>query len=386
MSSLPEFYVHIVTDPGLVKNSPAPLTGSGLPETGEIPASSSVSAVEQTVGTREQMGSDSSSGSSLTSGQPQPGSAAEREQQQRDKERREHDQAEFDARLGMDPLVAAVNASLAAEGFSRQAPDTQPAGNDTGTFSILYRRGAEDRVVVQGAMVAGVVPSVRELANVPISADPALDANATFRSFARTLAAQEYSHTETAVNRTLTGAITNITYATAGGNKAYVNATTGDDRVLQVSLEQASPPASRRSRCSWRQQRSPRSPAGTVPAVRRGSPAPGAGTVVSPPAFDHRGEAERILEDAERAFARQEYAEAYGLVGRSLRVFLMHEHGDRGEVTGPEIVALLRDAGRDTALIESVLGPCSTVAFARGTPDAEEFSKLVDRAREIIRA
>jgi hypothetical protein len=66
-------------------------------------------------------------------------------------------------------------------------------------------------------MAAGVVPSVRERANVPITADPALDANATFRSFAGTLAGREFVHKETAVSRTLTGAVANITYATAGG-------------------------------------------------------------------------------------------------------------------------------------------------------------------------
>ncbi|MDD4138260.1 MAG: hypothetical protein PHT99_10290 [Methanoregula sp.] len=385
--SLPEFYIHIVGDPGLVKNIPAPLTSSGRPETGVIPASSSVSAVEQTVGTREQMGSDSSSGSSLTSGQPQPGSASEREQQQRDREQRERNQEEFDARLAKDPLVGSVNTSLSAQGFSHQPPDTQPAGNDTGTFSILYRRGAEDRVVVQGSMAAGLVPSVRELANVPVSADPALDANATFRSFGQVLAGEEFRHAETAVNRTLTGAVTNITYATANGNKAYVNATTDHARVIQLSLEQTGSAGF------------PVIPVVLVAAIlaiscgcmyrrywQRGNPAPGAGTVASQPPFDHRGEAERILDDAERAFTRQAYAEAYGLAGRSLRLFLSYEYGDKGEVTGLEIISLLRHTGRNTALIESILAQCSSVAFARGAQDPEEFSILVTRVREIIRA
>jgi hypothetical protein len=384
-ASLPEFYLHIVTDPGLVKDTAAPLVSTSRPETGEIPSASSVSMAEQTVGTREQMGSDSS-GQSI-SGQPQAGSAAEREQQQRDREQREREQSEFDARLETDPLVMAVNASLSAEGFSRQVPDTQPAGNDTGTFSVLYRRGAEDRVVVQGSMAAGVVPSIRERANVPITADPALDANATFRSFARTLAEREFVHQETAVNRTLTGAVANITYATAGGIRAYVNASTEDNRVLRVSLEEdvsGSPvPAIVLIAAAgilvifgWYMYRRNR---------QREGRAPEPGTAVSPPPFDHRTEAEWILNDAERAFARQEYTEAYGLAGRALRFFLGYEYGNRGEVTTPEVLILLRNAGRDTAGIESVLGQCGDVAFARGTPDAGEFSRLAGRIREMIR-
>jgi hypothetical protein len=96
-------------------------------------------------------------------------------------------------------------------------------------------------------------------------------------------------------------------------------------------------------------------------------------------------EAERILTDAEQAFARQEYAEAYGLAGRALRVFLSYEYGDRGEVTAPEVLVLLHNAGRDTAGIESLLGQSSDVAFARGAPDAGEFSRLAGRIREMIR-
>ena len=75
------------------------------------------------------------------------------------------------------------------------------------------------------------------LANAEITADPALDTNTTFQTFARMLAGQDYDYNEIAINRTLTGAMANITYATAEGKKAWVNATTEDDRVVQVGME-----------------------------------------------------------------------------------------------------------------------------------------------------
>jgi hypothetical protein len=387
-TSLPEIYIHIVTDPGLVKNTPVTLTSTSRPESGEIPSASSVSMVQQTVSTREQMGSDSSREYSLTSSQSLAGTEAEREQQQRDKEQREREQAEFDARLAQDPLVMAVNRSLAAEGFSPQSVDTQPAGNDTGTFSMLYRRGAEDHVVVQGSMQAGSVPSLRELGNVPITADPALDANMTFQSFVRMLEGQDYRHQETTINRTVTGAVANITYATAAGNRAYVNATTEENRVVQLGLEQETRlarfllvailmAAGILTVSGWYLYRR---------YQRRRHPVTGTGAGSPPMAFNHRAEAERILTDAEKAFARQEYATAYGLAGRALRVFLSYEYGGHGEVTATEIVTLLEGAGHTPADIESVLVQCSHVAFARGTPDDKEFSLILGHVREIIRA
>ncbi|MGB7788488.1 hypothetical protein [Methanoregula sp.] len=387
-ASLPEFFVHIVADPSLMNNSTVSLESTSLPESGEIPATSSVSVVQQDIGVQEQAGSDSTGRQSSASGQPQPDTEAARQQQQRDKELLEREQDAFGGLLGRDPLVVTVNVSLVSEGFTRQAIITQPAGNDTGTFSMLYRRGAGDQVVVQGSMQGGAVPSVLELANANITADPALDTNITFQSFTRTLAEQDYGYGEIAINRTLTGAMANITYASPDGKKAYVNATTEDNRVLQVSMEQATGSSG-----------SPLVPVLIVAAVllvisgryvhrrymRRGLPVPTAGTGPRPLAFDHRMESERLISEAELAFSRHQYADAYGLAGRALRIFLSYEYGNRGEVTPTEIINLLRGAGVDITTIDAVLGQCSDVVFARGKTDAGEFSTMVSRIRKMIR-
>jgi hypothetical protein len=382
-ASLPEFYLYIVADPVLEKNSPASLESTSLPESGEIPTSSA-SVVQQDAAVQEQMGSDSIGQQSPSGGRQPPGNGA---QQQQDMSMQESGQEAFDALLARDPLVAAVNASLAAEGFTRQALNTQPTGNETGTFSMLYRRGAEDQAVVQGSLQEGTVPSVLEEANAAITADPVLDANTTFQSFARELAGWEYTYGEISINRTLTGAMANITYTSPEGKPAWVNATTGDNRVVQVSMEQGTGqtgfpviPVLMLAlliliTSGWYVHRR---------HMRPGRPVP-PGTRPLPPAFDHRMEAERLIGDAERAFSRKQYADAYGLAGRALRVFLSCEYGDHGEVTTMEIISLLRDAGRDTGTISVVLGECSNVAFARGETDADEFSSLVSRIHTIIR-
>jgi len=386
-ASLPEFLIHIVADPGLMQNSPASLASTSRPESGEIPAKSSVSAMEQTVSTRQQMGSDSTGQQSIASGQPQPDTQAARQQQQRDKEKREREQSEFDGRLEKDPLFIAVNKTLDADGFTRQTLDTQPAGNETGTFTMVYRKGAEDRVVVQGSMQGGVVPSVRELANIAITADPTLDADTTFQSFAWILAEQKYGHKETTVNRTLTGAIANITYATLEGKKAYVNATIGHDRVIQVTLELETGVTG-----------FPLVPVLILATViltifggymywryeRRGLPTPDERASVAPPDFDHRKEAEQLICEAVRAFEGHRDSDAYGLAGRALRVFLSYEYGDQGEVTATEIASLLRRSGRDTGNIEVILLRCDEVVFARQEPDAGDFSSIILQIREII--
>ncbi|MCK9580118.1 MAG: hypothetical protein M0Q92_06660 [Methanoregula sp.] len=388
-ASLPEIYIHIVADPSLMKNIPVPRESTSLQESGEIPSESSVSIVEQTVSTWQQMGSDSTGQQSVAGNQPQGDTETAREQQLRDKERWEQEQREFYGRLFADPLVAAVNASLVSEGFTRQALDTQPAGKDTGTFSMLYRKGADDQVVVQGAMHAGIIPSISESSNADIATDPSLGANTTFLYFSRTLRDHGYSHSGTAINRTLTGAIVNITYVTPEGQRAFVNATIEDNHVIQLAMEEEAGPGG----FLW------------VPITilvmailtvfgwyvytkykRHKIPPMKTSAGQSCLDFDHRDEARQLILDAERASEQHRYTDAYGLASRSLRVFLSHEYGDHEEVTTAEIVSALRSSGRNTADLETILQRCDEIVFARQMPDAAEISTMIRRIREIITA
>jgi hypothetical protein len=382
--SVPELLVHIVAEPGSAGDLLSPVSSTSRPESGAIPSSSSVAVAEQAVGTREQMGSDSTGHGLPSGGQPQGGTAAGRQQNLQEKAQREREQSEFDQRLASDPLFLLVNASLDADGFTLMARDTQPASNMSGTFSLLYRRGAGDQVVVQGSMRDGTVPSVHEAANAEIMADPVLSANTSYQSFRRTLAEGGYRHRETDLDRTLAGVETTVLSTGAGGEKAYVNATTIDGTVNRITLEKDSegglfplmllPVFFLAAAGTWFLYRKYR------------GPVTGNWTVEGPVlTIDPRTKAERILKDAEEAFGRQQYPEAYGLAARSLRVYLSHESGDSSEVTATEILAEVSAGGQDTSAIRTLLDRCGDVAYAKGQPDAEDFSALVGRIREIIR-
>lgn len=382
--SVPELFIHIGADQGGAGNLPAPVSSTSRPESGTIPSSSSVTVAEQTVGTREQMGSDSTGHASPSGGQPQGGTAAGRQQNLQEKAQQEREQSEFDQRLASDPLFLLVNASLAADRFTLAARDTQPASGTSGTFSLLYRRGAGDQVVVQGSMLNGTVLSLHEAANADITADPALSANTSFQSFRRTLAEGGYLHRETNLNRTLAGVEAAILSTGAGGEKAYVNATTSDGTVSRIILEKGGdgglfpllllPSLLLAAAGIWLLYRKYRRP------IIESRPDGG-----SAPTPDPRVNAERILEKAEGAFGREQYAEAYGLAARALRVSLSHGGGDGSEMTSSGILAAIPATGQDTSAIRTILDQCSDVAYAKGRPDAEEFSALVGRIRKIIR-
>lgn len=382
--SVPELLVHIVADPGSAGDPASPVSSTSRLESGTIPTSSSVAVAEQAVGTREQMGSDSTGHASPSGGQPQAGTAEERQQNLQEKAQWEREQSEFDQRLAGDPLFLLVNTSLAADGFTLMARDTQPASGTSGTFSILYRRGAGDQVVVQGAMRDGTVPSVHESANADITADPALSANTSFQSFKRTLAEGGYRHRETDLDRTLAGAEMTALSTGADAKKAYVNATTSNGVVTRVTLEKEGgadlfllmllPALILAVAVTWFIYRK----------YRR--PATGGRIVEEPATINPKVNAERILAEAEEAFGRKRYPEAYGFAARALRVYLSHAAGDGSEVTSNGILAAIAARGQDPSAIRTLLDRCGDVAYARGQPDAEEFSLLVNRIRKIIRS
>ncbi|MFA4860509.1 hypothetical protein [Methanoregula sp.] len=383
--SVPELRVHIVADPCCAGNIPSPVSSTSRPETGTIPSASSVTFAEQVVGTREQMGADGSANTSSSSGQPQAETEAARQQNQQVKARQEHEQADFDQRLENDPLFRSMNSSLSADGFTLISRDTQPASSTNGTFSLLYRRGAEDQVVVRGAMEGGMIPFVQEVANAPITSDPALSTNTSYQSFQQTLADGGYRHKETIFNRTPDSSSVTAVSTGTGGEIAYVNATTREGSVTRVTMEH--------NVRSW--------PfpvylilvlvlgvAGIWLFYRRYLRQAAGGPAISstPEPVSHQGDVEGILVAAERAFGLQHYPEAYGLAARALRVHLSHEFGDGREATATEIITFLSLGGHETRAIIPLLDRCSDVAYAKGEPGEEEFFSLVCRIREVIRS
>jgi len=387
--TLPEIIIHFVADPSQAQNSPSPVSSSTGAGTGNVPSSSSVHISQQTVSPQQQASNDGSTQSALQNNQMQQDANALKNQMEQEKAKRDVLQSEFEKKLLGNPLVQDVNATLGADSYSRQALDTQPISNDTGTYSMTYRNDAGTQVTVSGSMVAGEVPSALEQSNTTFNTTPALETNATFRAFDQSLAGQGLVRTETRDNRTLTDAVINLTYTNPDGRKAFVNATVNGGVLTGLSL--ATEPETSPlplilavvvtiavvagigwlvyRRYSRRKTRSEENPAESV-AHRQ--------------PFDHRQAAQQILALAETAFREQNYPAAYGYAGQALRLFLSYEHGARYEMTNGELLAYLRVQGKEIDGIPERLARCSEVEFAKGGPDEAEFSAMIGKIRKII--
>ena len=387
--TLPEITIHFVeTLPGTAAQQSPVTSTSGAGSAGGL-GTSSVQIVQQSVSVRQQAGQDGTTQEGLQNGQLAQDAGALREQLKREAAEQEQETLEFNERLDADPLLLAVNASLAKEGFLRESVDANPAAGDAGIFSMIYRNGEGGQVNVQGAMESGAVPSVFEQSAIPFNVTPALPANATFRSFSGFLEGAGYLRNATVANVTLSGATVNLTYLDETGKRAYVNATVTQGNVTGITLAEETAPADYllygvvaiiaalvavSCRVAYRRLKSGKS------AAPAGSP-----TLPAPPEpIDCRRESARLLAAAEEAYGGGRFADAYGLAGQAARLFISHRYGDRRERTVSEIAPVIADAGLGSTKIQALLERCTDVEFARGDTDAAEFTAMIRTIRDMI--
>jgi hypothetical protein len=390
--TLPELLIHFMQNPSpagsgrldpVTSTSGAAVTGFGT---------SSVQIVQQPVPVQQQAGRDSSPAQVPLSNQMPQDAAALRAQLQQEAAQKAKNESGFANRLAGDPLVRHVNATLATDGFFRQSVNANPSGGDEGTFAMTYQNIAGDRVDLMGTMTGGVVSSVLEHAPASFNVSAPLNANATYTSFTGDLTDRGFKRNTTLMNVTLPGSTVSVTYLSGQGIPAYVNATIDRGNVTQVSLGIVQADTRYlligiiaalliilsfiawlmyRRYGAWKKILPP-----TVPPPRQ------------PSAPDYKNEALRLLEEAEKSYALQEYHDAYGLAGRAARVFLSYEIGDRRELTNAELASVLPAsgyAGRSNAVM-AMLEQCSDVEFAKGLPDAREFPGMIQEIRELISA
>jgi hypothetical protein len=302
-------------------------------------------------------------------------------------------QNNFNKNLDADPLVRQVNAILAVDGFYRQSEDTNPTDDYNGTFTLIYRNITDEQVNLQGFMSGGVVPFVGEQSFTAVNVTLPLNTNATYLSFSHELAERDFQRNQTFMNLTLTSATVNVTYLSGRGNPAYLNARVDNGTVTLVSLDMADSTINYLlfgmlsvvlillALGAWRIYRHQKTQKkGLTQATNPLRPAP--------ELYDYRKDALNLLGDAEKSFTSQNYKNAYSLVSRAIRIFLSYEQGVRRELTNTELEHILPAADHATSYadIMAFMEQCTDVEFAKGLPDAGEFSAMIRHIRAFVSA
>ena len=388
--ALPEILIHFVAQPPQSSGSQSPVTSTSSAGTGNAPTSSSIQIVQQSVSSPQQSGRDGTVQQVLSNSQLAQDTGALKEQLQKEAEKAKLDKAAFEEALSRDPLLASVNESLTADGFSRASQSTNPESGTAGTFTQEYRNAAGETATVTGRMENGAVPSVTETSAAPVNVTAPLAANTTYQSAVKQLSEQGFARNTSTLNIAAGGgSMVNLTYQNPQGRRAFVNATTDGTNVTQLTVEVE-----------------PDAPFDYLPVLaaivtgvviliaawvlyrrfrRQGTPVTNLVPAAMPrEPFDHRKAARDLLRKAEIAYGKQQYADACGLAGQALRLFISGENGVRHEMTNTELVAFLRSIPADSRTVQGILDRCTDVEFARGSLGTDEFSKMAASIRTLI--
>jgi hypothetical protein len=239
-------------------------------------------------------------------------------------------------------------------------------------------------------MENGAVPSVTETSAAPVNVTAPLTANTTYQSAVKQLSEQGFSRNTSMLNIAAGGgSMVNLTYQNPQGKHAFVNATTDGTNVTQLTIAVE-----------------PDAPFDYLPVLvaivagiviliaawvlyrrfrRQGTPVPNRVPAAMPrEPVDHRKAARELLAKAEIVYGKQQYADACGLAGQALRLFLSGENGVRHEMTNTELLAFLRSIPADSRTVRDILDRCTDVEFARGTLGPDEFPGMVTAIRNLI--
>ncbi|MEN6610690.1 MAG: hypothetical protein ABFC24_07600 [Methanoregulaceae archaeon] len=405
---LPRVVVHFVTDMSQAGTAGSPVTATSTRGGNGVgsPTTSSITLIQQPIPQAVQQssldpgGSSASSSAGTQAGQVSQGNqnaSALQQQLQQASASPEENRTRFLEQMEADPLVQAANASLLAVQFSRTNLEVNPVSGDAGTFSLTYTGQQGGVVQVTGEMKRGSVQMLTEETEAALPAPSVIGANATYLAYILQLGGSGYRQVSTEILRTPDETSLSAAYASGEGKRAFVNATESRGAVTRVTLDQESGQVPLRTiliaagilavfavlgYLGYRKYLASREIEPLSPEKTPTKPAPS----IHPPVRDDTGtRGEEALFAAELAFSEGRPAEAYGLIGQAFRNYISRTWGDGNELTDDEARAILHARDVHLPWADEMLGKCSLIEFAKGSPDAAEFRKFAGTLRDLFR-
>lgn len=289
--------------------------------------------------------------------------------------------------LMSDSLILALNRSMTLAGFTLQAVDVLPLGQNSGSFMLAYRSATGD------AGVRGHLEDTRVLyaelsSKNPVPLPDALRENATYQAYGSRIERTGFSLDQRVVNLTTERTTVDLTYTGTAGQALHlhadiVNGTVTriegddpDDLVSRISPYLAFLSVGLLSAGIWYLARHRREDENTF--------RPPAGVPESRETY--RETAARLLDDAEQEAARAAYPEAFRKTGRALRIVLSHEIGSGKELTAGDLEPFLASSTERDEKIRTILDRTREVGFAKDTPGEGEFGEMIHYTRMLLDA
>lgn len=321
----------------------------------------------------------------LQNNQMNQDSSALKDQIEQQLQEEQQQQQEFEQNLLNNQDFQNYSQELQDQGYSLSDKKLDSVSNDTGSFNLTYENQQGETATLQGSMEDGELKDVqKQTAEDRKEMMDALNQSETFQKYLEEL--QKEGYNQTSVNYEQQGNTTKmeLTYENAENETATITATFEDKELKDVQLskqENLDP-------LLW-----------SIPFLigiillflyiylryqrKKTSAEPLSQTLVKKP-FDYKGEARRLLLEAEDLYKQKLYKDAYGKAGQALRLYLSYEHGLKRELTNDEVVRFLKTKQHPYSEIKQCFDLCNLVEFAKYTANDTDFSTIRRTVGSVI--
>ena len=100
--------------------------------------------------------------------------------------------------------------------------------------------------------------------------------------------------------------------------------------------------------------------------------------------YDYVDDAKKMLSEAERLYNDKREKDAYEKVSQAVRTYYSYKAGSGEELTGAELVKMLKKQGAEYREAERCLSLCSMVEFAKYRANYEDFGEILTHAKNMI--
>ena len=411
-ANLPPLTVHFVQNSSSEKNSPDPQEST----TNEVQAGQSGSSSQdpfdqmdqemnqireqhqQMINQMMQQSSGSQQSSAGSSGQNNLQQAVQnnqmnaqsttlQQQLQQETVQKNKQQKEMADQVRQDQNLQDLNQQLKQAGYTQDSGSLEPQGDDKGSFTANYSRSDGEKASVQGSVQNGTVDQMTATGDDHMPVPDELAQDSRYKEQSGKLLNESYQPKSTSISINKNQTQVEQKYQTPDGKNATVHAVIKDGETQEVkTIREEIPLVS-----GWilgilliillvcllvylgyRYHQKRGGIVQITPVLEE--------IIVSDP----RDDALRMLQDAESSFSAGEIKEAYSLAGRSLRLYVSGKYGSSVEGTSDEVLALLKNRGKNTNDITRLLDICTLVEFAKREGKSEEFTEIIINIRNFF--
>ncbi len=101
--------------------------------------------------------------------------------------------------------------------------------------------------------------------------------------------------------------------------------------------------------------------------------------------FDYKKEAKDLLHKSKELFKQERYKDAFEKASQAIRVYESYRLKLKKELTNQELIHYLKKSKEPHEEIEECLNHCSSVEFAKYSPNKKDFDKIMGIAEKMIR-